>query len=86
MEALQSYPWPGNVRELRNVIERAMMMSNDKSLVVQAPSLQYSEAPCFLPKLAVVLTPKKVAVYLQIESKIRALFMYGLAANIPYVE
>lgn len=32
MEALQRYPWPGNVRELRNVVERAMIMSNGQVL------------------------------------------------------
>ena len=29
---LQSYGWPGNVRELRNVIERAMLLSDDERL------------------------------------------------------
>jgi formate hydrogenlyase transcriptional activator len=28
MERLQAQPWPGNVRELRNVIERAMILSD----------------------------------------------------------
>ena len=37
MEALQSYSWPGNVRELRNVIERAMIVSSGKTLVVHLP-------------------------------------------------
>jgi transcriptional regulator with GAF, ATPase, and Fis domain len=37
MEALQSYSWPGNVRELKNVIEHAMILSNDKTLSVQLP-------------------------------------------------
>jgi transcriptional regulator with PAS, ATPase and Fis domain len=32
MDALQSYTWPGNVRELRNVIERAVLLSEQKSL------------------------------------------------------
>lgn len=32
MDALQSYSWPGNVRELRNVIERAVLLSEQKSL------------------------------------------------------
>jgi DNA-binding NtrC family response regulator len=32
MEALQSYTWPGNVRELRNVIERAVLLSEQKTL------------------------------------------------------
>lgn len=35
MEDLVSHPWPGNVRELRNVIERAMILSRDKTLDVQ---------------------------------------------------
>jgi len=38
MEALQSYSWPGNVRELRNVIEHAMILSEDKALAVQLPN------------------------------------------------
>ena len=43
MQALTSYPWPGNVRELRNMIERAMIMSKDKVLVVQLPKNEDSE-------------------------------------------
>lgn len=30
LQALQSYSWPGNVRELRNVIERAILLSDQK--------------------------------------------------------
>jgi len=37
MEALQSYGWPGNVRELRNVIERAMILSQHGTLLVELP-------------------------------------------------
>ncbi len=29
MEALLEYPWPGNVRELENVLERALVLSDD---------------------------------------------------------
>jgi transcriptional regulator with GAF, ATPase, and Fis domain len=32
MSALQNYPWPGNIRELRNVIERAMIISEEGEL------------------------------------------------------
>jgi len=40
----------------------------------------------YLSKLTKVLPPKKVAVYLQIENKIRAVVMYELAANVPLVQ
>ena len=29
MEAMREYRWPGNVRELRNVVERAVVLSQD---------------------------------------------------------
>jgi DNA-binding NtrC family response regulator len=32
LRALQSYSWPGNVRELRNVIERAVLLSEQKQI------------------------------------------------------
>jgi len=31
-KALKAYPWPGNVRELRNVIERAVLLSDQETL------------------------------------------------------
>ena len=34
MAALQRYPWPGNIRELRNVIERAVILSDSSTLRV----------------------------------------------------
>ena len=34
MEALQAYSWPGNIRELRNVIERAVLLSDQKSITL----------------------------------------------------
>ena len=34
MRRLQSYPWPGNIRELRNVIERAMLLTEGETLTV----------------------------------------------------
>ena len=37
MTALESYSWPGNVRELRNVIERAMILSQGPLLEVSMP-------------------------------------------------
>jgi len=34
MKQLMSYPWPGNIRELQNVIERAVILSPGKTLVL----------------------------------------------------
>ncbi len=34
MDALRRYPWPGNIRELRNVIERAIILSDGSTLRV----------------------------------------------------
>jgi formate hydrogenlyase transcriptional activator len=38
MAALKAYPWPGNVRELRNILERAMIISEGKTLSIDLPS------------------------------------------------
>ncbi len=38
--AMQLYRWPGNVRELRNVIERALIMSDTKTLQPNALNFQ----------------------------------------------
>jgi DNA-binding NtrC family response regulator len=37
MHALQQYTWPGNIRELENVIERAVITTQDKKLQVELP-------------------------------------------------
>jgi sigma-54 dependent transcriptional regulator, acetoin dehydrogenase operon transcriptional activator AcoR len=46
-ERLQRYAWPGNVRELRNVLERALILSQGRSLLVQdivlEPGQSYQE-------------------------------------------
>lgn len=34
IEALQAYSWPGNIRELRNVIERAVLLSDQKNITL----------------------------------------------------
>ena len=35
--ALQRYAWPGNIRELRNVVERALIVSNTPRLTIPLP-------------------------------------------------
>jgi len=38
MSALTAYPWPGNIRELQNLIERAVILSNDGVLPNPLPA------------------------------------------------
>src|SRR2546425_11706443 len=38
MSALSSYQWPGNIRELQNLIERAVILSNDGVLPNPLPT------------------------------------------------
>lgn len=46
MELLTQYDWPGNVRELENLIERAMIVSHDQTLMVDPSWLGVaSQAP-----------------------------------------
>jgi transcriptional regulator with GAF, ATPase, and Fis domain len=40
MDALCRYPWPGNIRELQNVIERAVILSRGRALVVLLAELK----------------------------------------------
>jgi two-component system, NtrC family, response regulator AtoC len=45
MTALQAYAWPGNVRELRNVVERAVLLSDGAAFDLHALSLPASLRP-----------------------------------------
>jgi transcriptional regulator with GAF, ATPase, and Fis domain len=44
MSALSSYQWPGNIRELQNLIERAVILSNDGVLPNPLPPAEASHA------------------------------------------
>jgi formate hydrogenlyase transcriptional activator len=44
LRAFQAYGWPGNVRELQNVIERAVILSEDDNLVVDETWLKRESA------------------------------------------
>jgi len=57
-----------------------------KSLLSEAVAIENAEVglkKSYIPKLEKVLPMKKVAVYIQIENKIRALVRYELASQIP---
>jgi transcriptional regulator with GAF, ATPase, and Fis domain len=45
LSEMQHYPWPGNVRELRNVIERAVIVTNTRHLVLLPPQLGNRPVP-----------------------------------------
>ena len=40
LDALRRYAWPGNIRELANLIERAMILSQGRTLEVPLAELQ----------------------------------------------
>jgi DNA-binding NtrC family response regulator len=45
LAALRAHPWPGNVRELRNVIERAVLLTEGASIGVEQLGLGAAPAP-----------------------------------------
>ena len=56
MSALTSYPWPGNIRELQNLIERAVILSNDGVLPNPLPAAQVRHV-AVAPAAGVEATP-----------------------------
>lgn len=55
IQTLAGYRWPGNIRELRNVIERVVLMSPDRTLISRddiAQTLPPSESPARTEDLA----------------------------------
>jgi formate hydrogenlyase transcriptional activator len=50
MELFQRYEWPGNVRELQNVIERAVVLSNDDTFRVDETWFRPPNSTSSLPK------------------------------------
>jgi hypothetical protein len=70
---------------------RANTLTDEKAKKLTAEYLAIEKAEAalresYVPKLSKVLPAKKVARYLQIENKIRALVMYQLAGEIPLVQ
>ena len=55
----------------------------DEAVAIEQAEAQLKKA--YVPKLSKVLPAKKVARYLQVENKIRAVVKYDLAAVVPLV-
>jgi formate hydrogenlyase transcriptional activator len=49
MSALSSYQWPGNIRELQNLIERAVILSNDGVLPNPLPTTETEQRAAISP-------------------------------------
>jgi formate hydrogenlyase transcriptional activator len=49
MSALSSYQWPGNIRELQNLIERAVILSNDGVLPNPLPAAETEQRAAIFP-------------------------------------
>jgi DNA-binding NtrC family response regulator len=62
---LESMPWPGNVRELRNVLERALILSDQPLASIPGPSLGAHEAPVRPSGSPLATAPPPVAVDLE---------------------
>jgi transcriptional regulator with GAF, ATPase, and Fis domain len=45
MDELLRYPWPGNIRELRNVVERALITCNDRTLELRPLHAGVDQSP-----------------------------------------
>jgi hypothetical protein len=84
-------------RRVANVLEsyaadfRGKSLTDDKAkkLIEEAVAIEQAEAnlkSTYAPKLSKVLPVKKVARYLQIENKIRAVVKYDLAQGVPLVQ
>lgn len=79
-ELLESY-----AADFRN---KSLTDDKAKKLIDESVAIEQAEAnlrSSYAPKLSKVLPVKKVARYLQIENKIRALVKYDLASGVPLV-
>lgn len=55
LEALMNFDWPGNVRELKNVIQRAVLVCNGKSVQIKHLPKRFSQPHDTTPKLSLKL-------------------------------
>lgn len=80
-KTIESYAEAYNANTLTDEAAKKLI---DEAIAIDEAEVQMRKT--YATKLATVLPGKKVARYLQIENKIRALVRYELAAGIPLVE
>jgi hypothetical protein len=80
LKLIESYAADYNAKTLTD--EKAAKLTQEMVAIAQAEAGLVSSS---VPKLRKALPDKKVARYLQIENKIRALVKYGLAEEVPLV-
>jgi Spy/CpxP family protein refolding chaperone len=79
--ALQSYATAYNAGPVSDADAKRLL---DESLSIDAAELQLKQT--FVPQFEAVLPAAKVARYIQIEQKIRAVIRYELALGVPQAE
>ena len=79
-DVIASFADAWNTKSMDN--EKAKKLTSD-FLAIQADEVKLMQS--YVPKLDKVLPATKVARYLQIETKIRSIIKYELAANVPLV-
>jgi formate hydrogenlyase transcriptional activator len=61
MDAFKAYPWPGNIRELQNLIERAVILSDDGVLPNTLPTLE-SVTVNFIPASSTLVDSQRALI------------------------
>jgi DNA-binding NtrC family response regulator len=67
MSAFTSYPWPGNIRELQNLIERAVILSDDGVLPNPLPAAGTSGAASY-PTVTTLKDSERILILRTLES------------------
>lgn len=83
LEVLTNYRWPGNVRELRNVVERALVLGEGRTLELDdlPPELQHAGPHPDAPGVGPVVTPQKVLPLSELEQQAIAAALQATGGN-----
>jgi formate hydrogenlyase transcriptional activator len=68
MSALSSYHWPGNIRELQNLIERAVILSNDGVLPNPLPAAEAEQHATISPRATTLRDSERTLILQTLEA------------------